>query len=163
MGCVGPGLVREPARMPRGPHDLNALAAVYREVDALLDGWSCELSTDCCHFGRTGREPQLWPNEWALLERALNARPLPRSRSRRLQVVDEGRCPLLDDAGRCSMYAERPFGCRTYFCTRANGPTRRPPRDEITALSRRVVALAEAAEPDARPRTLTRWLDGRKP
>jgi len=151
--------------MARGPHDLNAIAAVYREVDALLDGWSCERSTDCCHFGRTGREPQLWPNEWALLERALNARPLPRSRSssRRLPVVDEGRCPLLDDAGRCSMYSERPFGCRTYFCTRASGPTRRPPRDEITALSRRVVELAEAADPIARPRTLTRWLDGRKP
>src|SRR5262249_17507558 len=136
MACAGRSPVREPARMPRAPHDLNALAAVYREVDALLDGWSCELSTDCCHFGRTGREPQLWPNEWALLERALNARPLPRSRSRRLNVVDEGRCPLLDDAGRCSLYGERPFGCRTYFCSRASGPTRRPPRDEITALAR---------------------------
>jgi len=148
--------------MPRGAHDLNSLAAVYREVDELLDGWSCELSTDCCHFGRTGREPQLWPNEWALLERALNARPLPRARSRRLAVIDEKRCPLLDNAGRCSMYAERPFGCRTFFCTRANGPTRRPPRDEIGALARRVVALAEAADPIARPRTLTRWLDGKK-
>src|SRR5262249_365210 len=142
------------------PHDLNALAAVYREVDALLDGWSCELSTDCCHFGRTGREPQLWPNEWAMLERALRARPV--ARTRRLPVVDEGRCPLLDDRGRCAAYSERPFGCRTYFCARAVGPARRPPRVELGALARRVVALAEAADPLARPRSLTRWLDGRK-
>ena len=60
-------------------HDLDALRALYAEVESALAGWSCDASTDCCHFGRTGREPYLWPNEWALLERALRGRPLPRA------------------------------------------------------------------------------------
>ena len=138
-------------------HDREALAAIYREVDALLEGWSCEQSTDCCHFGRTGREPQLWPNEWQLLERAVRARP-PR-RQRGLPVVDdEGRCPLLDETGRCVAYAARPFGCRTFFCDRATGPSRRPPRAELAALGRRVAALSEAAEPLEKPRAVTSWM-----
>jgi hypothetical protein len=143
----------------RRPPDLDALARLYHEVDDLLAGWSCERSTDCCHFGRTGREPQLWPNEWELLRRELAARPAPRRRS--LPLAADERCPLLDDGGRCVAYAARPFGCRTYFCDRAVGPTRRPPRAELAALGRRVAALAEATDPLAHPRALRRWLDDR--
>jgi hypothetical protein len=137
-----------------------SLAAVYQEVDALLAGWTCERSTDCCHFGRTGREPQLWPNEWAHLERALRARPAPRSR--RLPIAAEERCPLLGDDDRCVAYAARPFGCRTFFCERALGPARRPPRAALAELGRQVATLAEVAEPGARPRPLRSWLARRR-
>jgi Fe-S-cluster containining protein len=139
----------------RVTHDLDALRALYADADRALEGWTCELSTDCCHFERTGREPYLWPNEWALLERAMAARGMaPRravpargeARARNLAVVDR-RCPLLGRDGRCTVYAERPFGCRTFFCERGTGPTPRPPRTELTALGRAIAALAQREDP----------------
>jgi hypothetical protein len=141
-------------------HDLDALRAVYREVDRALDGWTCERSTDCCHF--SAREPYLWPNEWALVERALAARGgVPRPRS--LPVVDAHRCPLLLDGNTCAIYDSRPYGCRTYFCDRASGPTRRPPRDALVALGRQVADLAQRAEPSHDgPLPLTTWLAKRR-
>jgi uncharacterized protein len=138
----------------------DEIHAIYREADALLEGWGCERSTDCCHFERTGREPQLWPNEWSLLERSLRERPAPRPRG--LPVIEEGRCPLLGAEGKCVAYAARPFGCRTFFCDRASGPARRPPRSELAALGRRIATLAERSDPAARPRALRSWLN-RKP
>jgi Fe-S-cluster containining protein len=134
----------------------DELRAIYAAADTLLEGWGCDRSTDCCHFARTGREPQLWPNEWALLERALRARPAPKRRG--LPMIDEGRCPLLGDDGKCVAYAARPFGCRTFFCDRATGPTRRPPRSELAELGRKIAALAEKGSREARPRALTSWL-----
>ena len=151
-------------------HDLDALRALYAEADAALAGWSCEGSTDCCHFGRTGREPYLWPNEWALLERAIGARGgvkavAPGAREARtcsLPIADEGRCPLLGRDGRCTVYADRPFGCRTFYCDRAEGPTRKPPRAELADVGRRVAALARAASPSGEgPRQLTRLVGQR--
>jgi Fe-S-cluster containining protein len=147
-------------------HDLEALAALYAEADRELKGWTCEVSTDCCHFGRTGREPQLWPNERAMIERALAERggrlPAP---PRGLPIVgqDEGRCPLLDARGRCSVYAARPFGCRTFFCDRASGPERRPPRAPLAAIGRKLAELAEREDPRAGgPRPLTSGLARRR-
>jgi len=137
-------------------HDLKGLREVYESVDRTLAGWSCEGSADCCRFGETGREPYLWPAEWALLSQALAAKGRPAPARRSLRIV--GDCPLLDDAGHCSVYAARPFGCRTFFCERADGPTRRPPRAALAELGRRVAAISEAAEPGSGPRTLTRWL-----
>jgi Fe-S-cluster containining protein len=145
------------------PHDLHALRSLYEEVDSQLGGWSCDASTDCCHFGRTGREPHLHGNEWALLERAIATRGGRRAVTGargRLPVLAERRCPLLDGDGRCSVYEARPFGCRTYFCERARGPERRLPRAAIAELGRRVAALAERDDPRAGgPRTLTSWLE----
>ena len=34
----------------------------------------------------------------------------------------DGACPLLGAQGRCLIYADRPFGCRTHFCAAAGGP-----------------------------------------
>lgn len=149
-------------------HDLDALRSLYAEADAALAGWTCEASTDCCHFGRTGREPYLWPNEWALLDRAIAARGgvkaiAAATRRGSLPVVDdEGRCPLLGADARCTVYADRPFGCRTFFCDRAEGPTRRPPRAELADVGRRVAALARAVEPGCDgPRQLRRLVGQR--
>jgi uncharacterized protein len=135
-------------------HDLTALRALYAEVDRTLSGWVCEGSADCCRFGETGREPYLWPNEWALLRRALAGR----GGAPRRSLALAGDCPLLGRDGRCVAYADRPFGCRTYFCDRAEGPDRRPPRAALAEIGRRVAALSERAEPGAGPRKLTRLL-----
>jgi uncharacterized protein len=137
-----------------------ALRAIYTEIDAVLAGWSCDSSTDCCRFGVTGREPYPTAIEQAELERAVRARGgLPRRRS--LPTVDERRCALLSDEGRCLVYASRPFGCRTFFCERASGPanqhTRALPKNEIARLVRAVADLsARFAPADPGPRPLSK-------
>ena len=132
------------------------LPEIYAEVDRLLAGWSCEASTDCCHFGRTGREPYLTPLEWQHLKRALAGRT---PKKARLTIVDdEGRCPLLDATGRCSVYADRPFGCRTFFCERAISGGERFPRQQIRERLREVVAENERYNLHGEPRPLRRWL-----
>src|SRR3990172_9533815 len=88
----------------RRTHDLAALEAIYAEVDRALAGWGCDRSADCCRFARTGREPHVWENEWALVERAVRARgvrcgPLP------VRAADGDACPLLAPDGRCAVYA----------------------------------------------------------
>jgi Fe-S-cluster containining protein len=120
------------------------LHAIYKEVDALHAGWSCETSTDCCRFGVTGREPYPTALELAELETAVRARGgLPKRRS--LPMAEERRCDLLGDDGRCLVYASRPYGCRTFFCDRASGP--RVPRAEIQRLSRQIADLSARFDP----------------
>jgi len=148
------------------------LLALYTQIDALLAPWTCPASTDCCHFGRTGREPYPHAVELAELRDALAARPPPRyppqaetrrHRKRSLPMAGEGerRCPVLGDDGRCRAYASRPFGCRTYFCDRAEGPGKWP-REEVAAIAREIAALSARAFPrDPGPRRLvpamSRW------
>ena len=143
---------------------LEELRAVYTEVDALLAGWTCDSSTDCCRFGVTGREPYPTAVELAELERAVRARGgLPKRRS--LPTVspsgeDERRCALLSDEGKCLVYAARPFGCRTFFCERARGPAGEPARamrdakSEIARLGRAVADVSarfDVRDPGPRP------------
>jgi hypothetical protein len=52
----------------------------------------------------------------------------------------DGACPLLDTAGRCSIYAHRPFGCRTHYCQQAGGAY---PRREVADLIQSLDALDE--------------------
>jgi Fe-S-cluster containining protein len=127
--------------------DLADLRRLYAETDSTLAGWGCEDSADCCHFARTGREPYLWPIELALLEKAIAARGV---KKKSLQVIEEDdrACPLLGRDQRCTVYAARPFGCRTFFCERGCGPARRPPRDQLAELGRRIATLAQRAAPD---------------
>ena len=138
---------------PSGP--LTELRAIYTETDALLAGWTCETSTDCCRFGVTGREPYPTAIERTELERAVRARGgLPKRRT--LPQVDERRCTLLADDGKCLVYASRPFGCRTFFCERGSGPGKMP-KQEIAQLSRAIVDLSERFDPvDPGPRPLSR-------
>ena len=50
-----------------------------------------------------------------------------------------GACPLLKrETGRCLIYADRPFGCRTHFCAAAGGPYS---RKEVLDLIRRLEAV----------------------
>ena len=147
-----------------------ALAALYARVDALLAPFSCDASTECCRFGITGREPYVTPIELAEIEHAIAARGGPPSiasprAGRALRVVaevdDERRCPLLSPAGRCTIYAARPLGCRTFFCERVQGPGKLP-RAEVQAVARDVATLAARFAPrDPHARPLSRALRAR--
>lgn len=128
--------------------------ALYRKADAAYAPFGCPASGECCQLATTQREPWLWRPEWLLLlERAGEIHgglPPPRS---------DGGCPFLDAAGkRCTVYADRPLGCRTFFCHRITGP-REQPRDLLNALSKRLEHVAQTLDddraPDARP--LTAW------
>lgn len=149
--------------MSRGPGaDLDALlaelSAVYADADRALEGWTCATSTECCRFGITGREPYVTSIEIAALRRAVARRGGALSPKRRaLPMADDERtCALLDRDGRCSVYASRPLGCRTFFCDRASGPGRIA-RTTLVELSRRVQAIAARHEPDGdRARPLSR-------
>ncbi len=137
---------------------LAELRAIYAELDAFLAGFTCDASGDCCHFDRTGREPYPSAVELAELERALRARGGPPKK--RLPTVDR-RCALLDERGRCSVYASRPLGCRTFFCERGRGPVGEEPPPtrggEIGRFSRAIADLsARFAPADPGPRPLSR-------
>ena len=144
--------------MPRLPlNPLDELRALYERVDALTASFSCDASTDCCRFGITGREPYPTAIEVEAVAHAVRARGgIPKARS--LPIAAERRCPLLSDAGRCLVYASRPFGCRTFFCERARGEAgesiRALPRKEIARLGRDVADLSSRfapRDPGARP------------
>ena len=80
---------------------------------------------------------------------------------RTLPVAGERRCALLGDDNRCSVYASRPFGCRTFFCERARSAvgegTKALPKSEIAAVSRAIADLSAKFEPrDPGPRPLSR-------
>lgn len=155
------------------------LVALYAEVDRLLAGWSCACSragvggtpeAQCCHFAVTGREPFPTAVELEEVRRAMDAAPAPRADPRRLPVVagaapDLRACPLLSPDGRCRVYASRPFGCRTFFCDHAEGPSgsaRGFPRDAVNAIGRRIADLSARFAPrDPGPRSLVKAVGAR--
>lgn len=146
---------------------LAALAALYREVDALHADFSCPASTECCRFGVTGREPYVTSLELSAIERAVARRggmPSPRKRALPLHgatAEDERTCPLLDSAGRCTVYADRPLGCRTFYCSRATRG--RDPRRALRDVLARLRELSARHQPggDA-ARALTAALGGKR-
>jgi hypothetical protein len=146
------------------PAALAELRRLYAKVDEALNGWQCDASTDCCRFGVTGREPYPTAIEIAELERAVRARGgIPKKRSLPLATArDERRCTLLDDRGKCIVYASRPFGYRTFFCHRASGPVGERadsgrPRETIADVGRDIATLsARFAPADPGPRPLSR-------
>jgi hypothetical protein len=160
-------------RWSRSP-ERAALRAIYAETDALLGGWTCacshagvEGSTEppCCHFAVTGREPYPTAVELEEVRHAVRAAGAPARDARSLPILDLRPCPLLSRDGRCRIYAARPFGCRTFFCDHAEGPTgarrarRRFPRDEVNALGRRIADLSARFAPrDPGPRPLVKAL-----
>lgn len=137
---------------------LAELRALYAEVDALYQDVSCESSTECCRFGVTGRQPYVTSIELVAIERAVAARGGSRGLKRRALPLAKGRaeeeraCPMLDARGRCTIYVDRPFGCRTYFCARAKGelPDRNDLRDLLNHL-RDIAARHALGGEDARP------------
>lgn len=141
------------------------LREIYARIDAAYADWSCPGSTECCRFGITGRQPYVTSIELAMIQHALARRGgllAPRRRALPLTADPERErvCPLLDRAQRCSVYADRPLGCRTFYCGRATrgvGPERDDLRDEVRAV-RELAERHRLGGELARP--LTRALEG---
>jgi len=133
----------------------RALESLHRQVDEAWSGFRCPGTAECCQLSQRGRQPWLWGVEWDALRRAVPALPAPRA---------DGGCPFLDAEGRrCTVYASRPLGCRSYFCHRATGPAHEP-TETMDRLHRRLEAIARSLRPDELgPRPLLDWfVDARR-
>ena len=111
--------------------------AVYVELEVRLRTVvrDCRVVTRCCRFQLTGEVPVLTLGEALVAARGVRA-----SGRRELKPHAEGACPLLGREGRCTIYADRPFGCRTHFCRAAGGVV---PRKLVGDLIQRLEALDE--------------------
>jgi uncharacterized protein len=141
---------------------LAELAWLYGEIVAATAAISCDDSADCCDFGETGREPYLTPLEWQFLmqdasfqrvasslrARAGEANASGRAHARKpLPVIADNTarvtpCPLLSAEGRCQVYQARPYGCRTYYCSRAS---ERIDRKALAQFTQKIAELNERA------------------
>lgn len=99
---------------------LAEVRLVYAELERRPHERSCTGRADCCHFHRTGRTPYLTLGEAMLAARAWRAA----GRVALPPQAADGACPFLS-GGRCGIYKDRPFGCRTHFCEAAGGPLAR--------------------------------------
>ncbi len=97
---------------------LNAVRAVYKELDGRPINRDCIGRTECCHFKLTGLTPHLTKGEAMLAAKALRA-----TGRTKIPERPDGACPLLHPhTSKCLIYNDRPFGCRTHFCEAAGGP-----------------------------------------
>jgi Fe-S-cluster containining protein len=92
--------------------------AVYAELVGRPVERACLARTECCQFKLTGRTPHLTKGEALVAAKGWRA-----TGRKELPEPSEGSCPMLQpETGRCLIYADRPFGCRTHFCDAAGGP-----------------------------------------
>ena len=119
---------------------LAEVRAIYADLDQRPVERACTRLTECCQFKRTGLIPSVTRGEALLAAQALRAtgRKAP-------PASTAGNCPMLDGlTGKCLIYADRPFGCRTHFCRAAGGPyARRDVLDLIRRLEAVDTALGE--------------------
>jgi Fe-S-cluster containining protein len=126
--------------------------AVLRQASAAWAKHSCPGTAECCQLAITKREPWLWPSEWVVIQERLKRekRAVPEPRA-------DGACPFLDASGkRCSIYEDRPLGCRTFFCSRIVGPSKIP-AEETNSLLERLAAINLATDDEAAPRSILTW------
>jgi len=113
---------------------LAEVRAAYQELAKRPVQRNCIARTECCQFRLTGLTPHLTKGEALLAAKAFRA-----TGRRELPETEDGICPMLSRAtGRCLIYADRPFGCRTHFCEAAGGPYA---RKEVLDLIRRLEEL----------------------
>ena len=112
---------------------ITEVREIYRELEKIPIQRSCGRLTECCQFRLTGRTPQLTAGEALLAATALRA-----TGRRELPPAQDGACPLLGVEGKCLIYQDRPFGCRTHFCAAAGGPYA---RREVAHLVHRLEAI----------------------
>ncbi len=103
--------------------------AVYAELARRPLERTCQARTECCQFKLTGRTPYLTQGEALVAAKGFRA-----TGRKELPEAKDGACPLLKpETGRCLIYADRPFGCRTHFCEAAGGAY---PRKQVLDLIR---------------------------
>ena len=111
--------------------------AVYADLERRPVARDCTRLTECCKFRQTGLVPSMTQGEALLAVQALRA-----TGRKGLPAAVNGNCPMLDaSSGKCLIYADRPFGCRTHFCRAAGGPYA---RREVLDLIRRLEAVDES-------------------
>ena len=118
---------------------LQEVRAIYAELEQRPIERQCVHRTECCYFKRTGLTPQLTAGEARLAAKAWRA-----TGRKDLKPRADGGCPMLIGAegqGKCAIYADRPFGCRTHFCEEAGGPYA---RREVVDLIHRLEAVDDA-------------------
>jgi Fe-S-cluster containining protein len=103
---------------------------IYEEMENRPVTRNCLRRTECCQFKLTGRTPYLTMGEALVAAKALRT-----TGRTRLPKRADGTCPFLAADGRCVIYADRPFGCRTHFCVAAGGPYA---RQEVSDLIHRL-------------------------
>ena len=109
---------------------LAEVRKVYADLEARPLSRNCTGLADCCRFRLTGRTPFLTKGEALVAAEAVR-----RTGRGKLPPAPDGACPLLGTDGKCTIYASRPFGCRTHFCKAAGGPyARNEVRDLIQRL-----------------------------
>jgi len=105
--------------------------AVYAELAQRPLERACLARTECCQFQLTGLTPYLTKGEALVAAKGFRA-----TGRKELPEPAAGACPLLKaGTGRCLIYADRPFGCRTHFCEAAGGAY---PRKHVLDLIRRL-------------------------
>ena len=103
---------------------------IYAELGQRPVERQCVRRTECCQFKLTGLTPYLTKGEALLAAQAWRA-----TGRKRLPNDSDGACPMLErTSGKCLIYADRPFGCRTHFCPAAGGPLAR--RDVLDLIRR---------------------------
>jgi Fe-S-cluster containining protein len=92
--------------------------AVYADLAKRHVTRNCIARTECCQFQLTGLTPQLTKGEALVAAKGFRA-----TGRKEIPESEDGACLLLKrETGKCMIYADRPFGCRTHFCEAAGGP-----------------------------------------
>lgn len=132
-------------RFPPESELLAQLHGIYAEADALLAGWTCPMTAECCHFGKTGKEPFVTSIELAEIDRGIAALGKrggkPERRAKENEREQSRVCPMLTADMKCSVYDSRPLGCRTFFCNLASKSTK-VPHEKWRDIVRRVEDIA---------------------
>lgn len=125
---------------------MEDVRAIYAELEARPVARDCLRRNECCQFKLTGLTPYLTKGEALVAARAWRA-----SGRKMLPNDSDGKCPVFDpNLGKCLIYADRPFACRTHFCAAAGGPIARA---EVLDLIRRLEAIDVRLQGDG-PRKL---------
>ena len=111
------------------------IKAIYSSLNERVLERACTMRTECCQFLLTGKTPMLTKGEALFAATGVRA-----SGRKKITPRDDGACPMLGKNGRCTIYAHRPFGCRTHFCAAAGGPY---PRKHVADLIQGLEALDE--------------------
>ena len=113
---------------------LSDVRAIYAKLAARPVQRNCTGIAECCQFKLTGLTPYLTKGEALVAAKAWRA-----TGRKKLPHKEDGSCPMLDPTTlRCLIYHDRPFGCRTHFCTAAGGAMA---RSEVVDLIRELETI----------------------